>query len=105
MRTGDYGKKVTKNMGSEGDMVLPGSPDARGSSYGTKVGPPKNKTATGEPNTGIQGAATTKTGDKSRESKYGKKKSYKAHYGGAAGKTSKGKDLDHKVKRYSTKGG
>lgn len=108
-KKGDYGQKVQRNMSADGDMVLPGSPDARdhprytygetSASYGKKVSTTKNKTGTGAPNTGIQGGQergnSMQTQDKSKSASYGKKASYKKHYGGAAGKTSKGKGMGH----------
>lgn len=119
MKHGDYGRKVKSNMGSEAEMFIPGSPDARASrggdmydrmgtsaGYGKKVDTKKNKTGTGTPNTGIQGSQDKgkkdQTQDKSERISIGSK-SYQKHYGGAAGKTSQGSDLKHKVKRHRTK--
>ena len=65
----DYGQGHYK---SAPQYVIPGSPDSRmyskdmydlkpTSSYGRKVNTKKNTTGTAEPNTGIQGNATSKT--------------------------------------------
>jgi len=105
-----YGKGMKQG---DTDYVVPGSPDARRSKayskdmydksytvYGKKVSTKKNTTGTGAPTSGIQGDGG---GNVAKSATYGKKKSYKSSYSGAAGKTSKGKPIEHKVKRYETK--
>ena len=85
----DYGQRNRSSSGETG-TVLPGSPDARAKAYMRDMYDdmppltPKNKSASGEPNTGIQGSASTKTGDKSAKAG-GKSGQYKKAYGGPAG--------------------
>lgn len=102
-----YGKGMEKSK--DDDMVLPGSPDARRrKAYSSdmydgmkgKWGQPKNKTASGPMEGSLQGSGG---GTVTKEATYGKKKSYKSSYSGAAGKTSKGKSMEHKVERHRTK--
>jgi len=107
-----YGKGMSK--GSDDGYVVPGSPDSRRKraysgdmydemsyGYGKKVSTKKNKTGTAGLNSGIQGDGG---GNVTKDaSTYGQRKSYRSDYGGAAGKTSKGKPEQHKVKRHRTK--
>jgi len=92
-----YGKGMKK---SDEEYIIPGSPDARKkaytkdmyddmqglSGYGKKVSTKKNRTGTGEPNTGIQGSATrSKSGntqDRSEKAK-GTGRTHRSSYSSA----------------------
>lgn len=88
MASGDYGKGHGSSKGDK-EYFIKGSPDHRAKTdpYASDMYDrmtPRNKSASGKPNKGIQGNPSSQTQNANKSIK-GTRKSYKSSYGGPAG--------------------